>query len=161
MKVKNEDILEALEGIRKTGPLTPSRVVHIAKDEGSILHPVFEWDDRKAGHQHRLWQARQLITTRVFRPEGARRVLSVYVHHASGSGEGEYLPVQSIVTQQDKFSLARDAAIRGVIAAQDNVSELDEAQRLFGNPERTVNVQKRTTRAKRLLEGAQAQLVGI
>lgn len=47
------------------GILKPELVVEAAMPEDSILHDRFEWDDGVAGHQHRLWQARQLISVMV------------------------------------------------------------------------------------------------
>lgn len=45
------------------GRLTPDDVVADAQNPDSPLHELFQWDDAKAAHQHRLDQARQLITT--------------------------------------------------------------------------------------------------
>jgi len=42
--------------------LRPIDVVDEARDESSPLHKHFEWDDTTAAEQHRLWQARQLIS---------------------------------------------------------------------------------------------------
>lgn len=45
------------------GSLSPAVVVAWAKDHPeSALHGRFQWDDTKAAHEHRLWQARQVIT---------------------------------------------------------------------------------------------------
>jgi hypothetical protein len=54
---------EALEKIKghNSGDLTPEAVVEAAKDAKSPLHPVFEWDDAKAGYQFRVQQAGVLI----------------------------------------------------------------------------------------------------
>ena len=43
--------------------ITAERVVEMALYPDSPLHSYFLWDDRKAAHQHRLWQARQLIAS--------------------------------------------------------------------------------------------------
>lgn len=43
------------------GILRPENVVAFAKDEASALHSKFEWNNTKAGHEYRLWQARELI----------------------------------------------------------------------------------------------------
>jgi hypothetical protein len=45
------------------GVLRPEDVVREATSPKSILHGCFEWDDKKAGHQFRLDQARQLIAS--------------------------------------------------------------------------------------------------
>jgi len=155
------DIIAALEGIRASGPLTPSRVVRVAKSPESTLHPLFEWDDRKAGHQHRLWHARQLIATRITRVAGATRTIRAYIHVPSKDGEGEYVPVQTIVGQPDKLTLARDVAIRALESAQDNIEELDEAVRLFGKPERSERQRAKAQRARDLVKDAHAELVAV
>lgn len=41
--------------------ITPASVVETARDESSPLHGCFEWDNRKAADNYRLWQARMLI----------------------------------------------------------------------------------------------------
>lgn len=41
--------------------LTPNEVVDDAKNENTPYHDFFEWDDKKASHSYRKWQARFLI----------------------------------------------------------------------------------------------------
>lgn len=53
------DVLAQLE--TEAGTLTPDIVVQEAEREDSPLHHCFEWDNEKAGHAHRLEQARTLI----------------------------------------------------------------------------------------------------
>ena len=62
---KKEEIRNELEKIRKVhrGILKPIDVVKTAINPKNILHNKFQWDDSKAGHAYRLWQARQLIET--------------------------------------------------------------------------------------------------
>jgi hypothetical protein len=54
---------EELERIRvaNNGRLTQDDVVSSAKPKASPLHTAFEWDDKKAAHQHRLSQAGYII----------------------------------------------------------------------------------------------------
>ena len=54
-----ENSIRALEN--ENGRLTPEGVLGSARDPGSPIHGEFEWDDAKAGHAHRLDQARSLI----------------------------------------------------------------------------------------------------
>ena len=37
---------------------TPHKLLEYAKSKKSSIHHLFEWDDGKAAHQYRLWQAR-------------------------------------------------------------------------------------------------------
>lgn len=47
---------------QENGALKAEFVVSDARSDNSPLHRFFEWDDTKAADQHRLWQARSLIT---------------------------------------------------------------------------------------------------
>lgn len=140
MNEQTSAINEAIENIRKSGPLTPTRLLRVAKNPNSILHDLFDWDDAKAGHQWRLEQARRFIRTRVIYEPRTNRVIHAYVNIPSPSGEGEYVPTQVVVRHPDKLALARDAALRDLRAARDNLSELDEAVRLYGQPEQGQHV---------------------
>lgn len=63
VKANAQKIGEALEAIRQghKGELRPSDVVEAAKADDHALHALFEWDDAKAAHAHRLDQARGII----------------------------------------------------------------------------------------------------
>lgn len=46
---------------REQSVITPESVIRAASQKASILHSAFEWNDTKAAHSYRLWQARMLI----------------------------------------------------------------------------------------------------
>lgn len=61
-----ESISEWLDEIEKEhSEITPDMVVELAQDPDCPAHDFFEWDDKKAGHAHRVWQARTLLSRRV------------------------------------------------------------------------------------------------
>ena len=61
-KVTAEEAAAELERIRrKHGILRPELVVDESRDEMSVLHRVFQWDDAIAAEQYRKTQARNLI----------------------------------------------------------------------------------------------------
>jgi len=59
--------LNELELIRNKngGILRPEDVVEFAEDPKTALHKKFTWDNDKAAHEYRLWQARELIRVSV------------------------------------------------------------------------------------------------
>lgn len=76
----NERIDAELESLRKQhGVIRPGDVVEYAADPGTALHSQFTWDDKVAGHQYRLWQARQIISVRVQIIEKANEPVRLYV----------------------------------------------------------------------------------
>jgi hypothetical protein len=59
---KNELYRQILDNLReKEGCIRPESVVKLAKDPKHPMHKLFEWDDKKAGCQYRVYQARLLI----------------------------------------------------------------------------------------------------
>lgn len=61
--LRNESIRAALSAVAASngGYLDPALVVETARDESSILHNEFEWDDDSAAEHYRLAQAGALI----------------------------------------------------------------------------------------------------
>ena len=78
---RREVILPELERIRAEcgGILKAEAVVAEAESNDSPLHRYFEWDDDKAAYNHRLWQARQLISAMVVVLPSQRRPIMAYV----------------------------------------------------------------------------------
>lgn len=62
LPIKSRVAVAALFDIyKRKNVLTPEIVVDEARDKESPLHPVFEWDNKKAANEYRLVQARHLI----------------------------------------------------------------------------------------------------
>lgn len=153
-----KDINGALEALRSTGPLTPSRVVEAAEDPESPLHSKFTWEDEKAAHEYRLIQARRLIVNVKFTPTGSERSLSVFIHVPSRYGEGEYVPVNVLARQPEAWALARQEVLKHLEAAQENLTDLDESIRLFGpTGGRTTRASRSITRARHEIEAIEAK----
>lgn len=60
---KRDLILAELRKIAKkhSGLVRPVHVVEAAKDAASLMHGEFEWSNKKAADEYRLWQARELL----------------------------------------------------------------------------------------------------
>lgn len=114
--------------------LRPSEVVDAAKAKDSPLHDSFEWDNRKAGHEYRLIQARHLIRVAVIEAPGAAKP-EPYVHVpasdaeavAAESREGVYRPLSVVVQDNAWFGRALEAARASYISALRRMEELQRA----------------------------------
>lgn len=111
------------------GSVSPSQLIEAARPKNSPIHDAFEWDDKKAGDEYRLIQARKLI----------RRVEVVYggsmerlVHVPVISGEGYYKPAKVIVENVDEFSAALAEATIRLRAAKESFLELKTVADEFG-----------------------------
>lgn len=86
-----------------TGRVTPEAVVADAKRKDSPLHDLFEWDLKKAAHQHWLDRAREILTMRVVVTTESKSIsVTGYVRDpAAGPREQGYISVQRLRGDED------------------------------------------------------------
>lgn len=101
---------EALQEIaaKHGGVLRPVDVVDTARDPKHVLHGIFEWDDSKAAHQHRLYQARDLIASvqYVYKVEQHTYRAPQWVHDPRLTDKQGYVSLGKLRSDKD---LAREA----------------------------------------------------
>lgn len=134
--VKPDVVGVELERVRgKRGSLTPLAVVEASVPLDAPLHPVFEWDDAKAGVSYRVFQARNLIRSiRVIGIDSTESV-RVYVHVPQESAIDEdgdqlksgYQPMRIVVTRPDLYAAALSALSHKFNAAKAALEELKHA----------------------------------
>jgi hypothetical protein len=96
-------ILAELKVIRGNDPvIDPEKVIRFAKDPTTALHEKFEWDDGVAGHEYRLWQARQICrvyVTVLDTGDGQQESVRMFVNVGSRSEESErgYRPTEEVL----------------------------------------------------------------
>ena len=80
---------------RQDGSYSPADLVEFAANNpDSELHSMFVWDNQKAAEEHRLWQAREIITryaVRIEVGEGIESIPVISVPSLRGTDEGSYL----------------------------------------------------------------------
>lgn len=147
-KVDPEAAYAALEALRRTGPLTASRVVDAARDPLNPLHAAFEWDDAVAADLYRAEQARRLIRAVVIVSSDATP-LRVYVHVPSSDREGQYLPGEVVVKEVDMFRSVLSEVMDDIRSALTRLVDLRAYAEAAGDESRrsdvTVAVESLTT----------------
>ncbi len=128
-------VAEVFRGIRKTGALTPARVLAAARRPGSFLRQFFEWDDSKAAAAHRLTQARDLIRAvqvRVVRdPDDAPRDVRCFVRleeTSSGPSYEEMIP--TLATKSGRAQVLAQA-LEELSRVEKKYSDLKELSAVF------------------------------
>lgn len=110
-KVKSEVLTKIY---RRDGHVTASAVVAEATPAQSPIHDEFEWDDKKAAHEHRLSTARRMIriTTVTFAPGVRQKLINVPAiriaspcGHVSGK-EGVYKTASDVVKTPGEYKAA-------------------------------------------------------
>lgn len=99
--MNNEIIIGTLREIASAnnGVLLPERVVEAARPKESPLHDCFTWDDDKAAHEYRLWQARTLIrtTVRLLEVDGKQQPVRMFVSLTTDRQDGGYREMVSVM----------------------------------------------------------------
>jgi len=101
------EIIQELEIVRKNasdGILRAEDVVEYARDESTSLHSRFEWDEATAAHDHRVWQARKIISVAVTMIPQSSNPVRAYVslspdRTATGGG---YTPIVKVLRNKAK-----------------------------------------------------------
>lgn len=114
MKPQRSKVVNELKRIAQEhgGILQPETVVAQARPVTSPLHNKFEWNDRKAGHEYRLWQARALIKVVVEVLPGMQEASDVFVSLSSDRTRhgGGYRVMTEVLSDADlKAQMLHDA----------------------------------------------------
>lgn len=83
------------------GLLKPEIVVAEARPRSSPLHSRFTWDNTKAAHEYRLWQARQLIRVVVEVIDGIKGRQEVFVSLTTDRAETGYRVMTDVLSDAD------------------------------------------------------------
>lgn len=130
---KKDIVLETLQGLVKNGQIKPEDVIEVARDENSPIHNNFEWDDTKAAQEHRLWQARQLITYK-FKVEGSKEQqfynVKVVVNDVPVQG---YFTKEKILSNKDMYLHLLKEAVSEIKYWEKKYKEIKELEGVIDN----------------------------
>lgn len=91
---------------------TPEEIVEAAKDSGKELHKCFEWNDQRAAHNYRLYQARVLTSQLIFKREindDNPSSAPVRVFNKTDSNSGYKIPERTFKVQEEYEALLQRA----------------------------------------------------
>lgn len=112
---ERQEVRDALAAIcrKNAGRITPDAVIAEAAKKDSVLHDLFEWDGKKAAHEHRLYQARGLISSVRVITKTERTTISTvcYVRDPDADAEEQgYVAIASLIGDTERS--------RGVLVAE-------------------------------------------
>lgn len=141
------------------GKVEATLVVEEARPKESPLHPAFEWRDKIAGEQWRLWQARSLIRSVhvVSNQNPEEPPAQAFVHIPKTAEEsGYYQSVELAAQNIDEAALALKE-LKGKVDAA--IKSFEDFQRRYQGQGRRVTTQMR--KAKTALGAAKAEVAKI
>ena len=120
----------------KSGALTPRAVVDEARPKDAPMHPIFQWNNKRAGDSWRDHQARNLI--RMVSVEKGEDSHPVFVHVRTETPS--YQPVDVVIHRPDMFALALEELNNKMRAAARAVAQLEEAAKGNVDPDRMARI---------------------
>ena len=148
-------VIQALKQIadENGGIVTPAAVVLAAQPQDSPLHSRFEWDDEKASHNYRLWQARQLlrVCVELITVGDQQATTNVFVSLTSDRDGGGYRTLVSVMSESDKRQQLLADALRELELFQAKYQELKELSTIFA----AIQQVKPTRQSRRRSRGLQ------
>jgi len=124
------DELEEIRGNDPDGLLYPNTIVEYARNENTLLHERFEWDDEIAGENYRIWQARQLIV-RVKIEAIKGHIIQAYVSLTSDRSDGGYRSMVEVLQDDDASGELLMDALEEFKRLEEKYKELKELRRIF------------------------------
>lgn len=124
-KIGNE-----IDKIEETyGVVTAEKVVEKAESERSAMHNYFEWNNDKAGHLYRLYQARNMINSIevTYISDGKKEPVTVRAFVNTKKNQG-YQRIEKVVSDVDRYQMLLDKAYDDLRVVRDKYSELQEIQ---------------------------------
>lgn len=124
--------LEQIANKDKEGVLRPEAVVEFAKNPKTALHSRFEWDDSAAAHEHRIWQARQVIRVYVIHEPRVEQEVRVFVSmQQDREAGGGYRRLTQVMSDKDRREMLLREALRDLHIFQRKYAVLTEFAQLF------------------------------
>lgn len=131
--MKHNPVIIELKRIAKEhgGILRPETVVEEARPKSSPLHKRFTWDNNKAAHEYRIWQARQLIRVVVEPIAGAKGRHEVFVSLTSDRKDSGYRVMTEVLSDAQMRRQMLEDALRELDIFQLKYSRLRELSAVF------------------------------
>lgn len=123
------DAEEAYKEVTSLKEVTPENVVNLARNENSVIHDDFEWNDEVAGERYRIIQARQMIQNFVVETKNEEkapvRVLQIT------TTKNVYKPMEFFIKNVDEYAELLNRAKNELQGIKKRYSTLTELEDVF------------------------------
>ncbi len=121
------DAKQAYDEITRLEKITPQNVVELARNENSVIHNDFEWNDEIAGEKYRIIQAADMIRSFVIetKEEEKEPIRALQITTTTNT----YKPTEFFIKNEDEYqNLLRRAKIelQGFKKRYSRLTELED-----------------------------------
>lgn len=140
------DPKEAYKEICSLENITPQNVVDLARNEDSVIHDDFEWDDGVAGERYRCIQAREMIRSFILvkddpTPKEEDKFVEYEFPESSLVGKlralhstslpHEYAPTEYFLENHDEYQILLNKALAELESFKKRYSMIAELEEVF------------------------------
>lgn len=151
-KAETKQLRKALADIEVKGRLTPLAVVDAARDPSSVLHSHFLWDDAEAAHEHRIYQARNLIRgISIVVERSSKQIATVcYVRDPAAEARDQgYVSISRLEKEPDNAKAMLDMELARVDACLERAESLSK---VFGIHRQVKTTRRRVAKLRETVE---------
>ena len=132
-----EKVVKELEKVKAERKVLDAEVVvQAARSNRSPLHRYFEWDDRKAAHQHRLEQARKLLRSIEVVVDDAPPVRAFLTVEEPAEGLSDYRSTVTIMQDEEDRTHVLLRAYRELVSWRNRYADLKTFAGVFAEVDR-------------------------
>jgi hypothetical protein len=133
MPVAAQAVGEHIEQLEKShGKITPKIVLDSARDENSLLHPCFEWDDAIAAEKYREDQAGRILRNLVVKIESNVQPATVRAFvNIKTQSTSAFLSIAKVLQDDALRDQMLEDALRDLKAFRDKYATLSELTGVF------------------------------
>lgn len=141
-KIPAEVAGEEISKIEKEyGAVTREKLVEVASDPKSPLHPAFEWNNDKAAHLYRLGQAKDMIAHLIITVEEPQKaenqeVRFFYNISEKPKAKGVYVNVETAFNDEEMKQTIFSHALAELQSFKAKYQNLKEFEKLFAEIDR-------------------------
>lgn len=136
----------AYNEIQSLESITPQAVVDLARDENSVIHNDFEWDNDVAGERYRRIQAQEMIRSFVLveEPEERKQKSTEFTfsnpNNSMNTGlralhntsvKNEYKPTEFFLENKEEYKVLLGKALRELESFKRRYSMIAELEEVF------------------------------
>lgn len=132
--VKAETVGKEFERIeQENGSIQPEDIVNEARPKDSVIHPLFEWNNKKAAEAYRVEQAKNIIRCLIVKNDNTNEPATVraYVNVNDSRKKGLFINVRSAMQNRETREIVLKAAMAELASFKRKYSTFLEFSKIF------------------------------
>ena len=126
------EIGKRIEQIKPNGYITPEELLNDAVNIKSPIHKYFEWNNKKAADEYRLWQARHYLKSiQIIVLSDGKEVTTRAYHNIKVGDERSYIATHIVCSDKSLYQQLLDMALSEANNWMERYKQYKELNKIF------------------------------